>query len=87
VPLPILKEVTTALRLKVVMGCVLKVTVKLVGVAAVTIPAAPLLKAMVLLAKVVSNPVPVMIIVGALMARFAALVITVGATGVTIAAT
>jgi len=86
VPLPILKEVTTALRLKVVMGCVLKVTVNCVGVAAVTVPAAPLLMATVLLPKVVSNPVPIMIIVGALMARFAALGVTVGAMAVTMVA-
>jgi hypothetical protein len=68
------------------MGCELKVTVNCVVVAAITIPAAPLLKATVLLLKVVSNPVPLMIIVGALMARLAVLKVTVGATGATIVA-
>ena len=64
----------------------LKVTVNCVGVAAVTVPAAFLFKRTVLLPKVVSNPVPVMIIVGALMARLAALAVTVGAMAVAMVA-
>ena len=67
--LPLLIEfvVTTAVRLPRD-GAVFNVTVNWVAVALVTMPA-PLLKATVLLAAVVSKPVPVMIKVVALIAR------------------
>ena len=49
-------------------GAVLKVTVNWVAVALVTVPV-PLLKLTVLLAAIVSKPVPVMVSVVALIAR------------------
>ena len=61
------------------LGCVEKVTVNWVAVALVTVPTAPLLKVTVLLAAVVSNPVPAMVRVGALIARLVVLRVTVGA--------
>ena len=73
-----LKEVTTAVRLPVALGCVLKVTVNWVAVALVTVPV-PVLRTTVLLAAVVSNPVPAMVRVVALIARPLVLKVTVGA--------
>ena len=73
------KEVTTAVRLPVALGCVLKVMVNWVAVALETVPTAPLLKVTVLLAAVVSNPVPAMVRVVALMARLLVFKVTVGA--------
>ena len=72
------KEVTTAVRLPRD-GAVAKVTVNWVAVALVTVPTAPLLKVTVLLAAVVSNPVPAMVRVVALMARLLVFKVTVGA--------
>jgi len=72
-------EVNTAVKLPVEVGGEVKVTVSWVDVVAVTVPAAPLLNVTVLLAAVVSNPVPAMIIVAALRGRLVLLVITVGA--------
>jgi hypothetical protein len=82
-----LLNVTTAVRLPRVVGCVVKVTTKLLEVDAVTVPEAPLLKVTVLLAGVVEKPVLLMIIVGALLARYAVFVVTVGAVGALILAT
>ncbi len=73
------KEVTTAVRLPVELGCVLKVMVNWVAVALVTVPAAPLSKVTVLLPAVVSNPVPAIVSVVALIARLPVLEVTVGA--------
>jgi len=78
-PLVTPKEVTTAARLPVLLGFVEKVTVNWVAVALVTVPTAPLLKVTVLLAAVVSNPVPAMVMVLALIARLLVLEVTVGA--------
>ena len=66
-PLLIAFVVTTAPRVPGV-GAVLKVTVSWVAVALVTVPV-PLLRVTVLLAAIVSKPVPVMISVVALIAR------------------
>ena len=61
-------------------GAEVRVTVSEVEVAAVTVPAAPLLKVTKLLAGVVVlKPVPVMVMEVALMARLAVLEVTVGA--------
>jgi hypothetical protein len=79
VPLVPPKEVTTAVKLPVVLGCVEKVTVNWVAVALVTVPTALLLKVTVLLAAVVSNPVPAMVRVVALIARVLVLEVTIGA--------
>ena len=70
------KDVTTAVRLPRD-GAVLKVTVNWVAVALVTVPV-PLLKVTVLLAAMVSNPVPVMVRVVALIARLFVFKVTVG---------
>jgi len=77
VPLVPPKDVTTAVRLPSD-GAVLKVTINWVAVALVTVPV-PLLKLTVLLAAVVSNPVPAMIRVVALIARLFVFKVTVGA--------
>ena len=61
------KDVTTAVRLPRD-GAVAKVTVNWVAVALVTVPV-PLLRVTVLLAAMVSNQVPVMVRVVALIAR------------------
>ena len=55
-PLPMLLDVTTAVRLPALVGLVEKVTVSAVAVAAVTVPTAPLLKTTLLLAAVKSKP-------------------------------
>jgi hypothetical protein len=69
------------------MGSVIKLMVNWVEVAAVTVPTALLLNVTVLLAKVVENPVPLMTMLVALMARLAVFAVTVGAEGETIVAT
>ena len=66
-PLAPPKEVTIAVRLPRD-GAVAKVTVNWVAVALVTVPV-PLLRVTVLLAAMVSNPVPTMVSVVALIAR------------------
>ncbi len=71
------KEVTTAVRLPRD-GAVAKVMVNWVAVALVTVPV-PVLRTTVLLAAVVSNPVPAMVRVVALIARPLVLKVTVGA--------
>lgn len=70
--------VTTAVKLPIEVGLVEKVTVSEVAVAAVTVPTPPLLNVTVLLAKVVSKPVPAIVIVAALAPRAAVLLVTVG---------
>ncbi len=72
--------VTTAVRLPIEVGLVEKVTVSDVDVADVTDPTAPLLKVTVLLAAVVSKPVPAIVIVDALAPSAAVLLVTVGLT-------
>jgi len=72
-------EVTTAVRLPVVLGCVVRFTVNWVDVAEVTVPIASLLKSTVLLLGVVEKPIPLMVIVGALVARAVELRVIVGA--------
>ena len=79
-PLLIAFVVTIAVRLPVVVGGVVKLTVNEVVVAEVTLPTAPLLKVTVLLAAMVSNPVPAMVRVVALIARLFVFEVTVGAT-------
>ena len=71
------KEVTVAVRLPRD-GAVSKVTVNWVAVALVTLPV-PLLKVTVLLAAVVSNPVPAMVRVVAEVARLFVFKVTTGA--------
>lgn len=61
-PLLILFVVTTAVRFAAVSGRVEKVMVSDVAVASMTVPTAPLLKTTVLLAAVVSNPKPLIVI-------------------------
>ena len=74
------KEVTTAVRLPRD-GAVAKVMVNWVAVALVTVPV-PVLRTTVLLAAVVSNPVPAMVRVVALLARVLPLFnVTVGVVG------
>ena len=58
---------------------VVKVTVSKVAVAVVTVPTAPLLKVTTLLAAVVLNPEPAIVIVAAVAAKLVALLVTVGA--------
>jgi len=79
-PLEMLLVVTTPVRMPVVVGGVLKVTVNWVVVAAVTVPIAPLFKATVLLDAEGEKPVPLIVNVVALMARLGGLFeFTVGA--------
>jgi len=79
---PLLLElvVTTAVRLPKPVGLVPKVTVKLVAVAAVTVPTAPLLKTTVLLAAVGLNPKPLITIPLALIAKAVVRLVTTGTT-------
>lgn len=72
--------VTTALRLPTDVAFVEKITVSVVAVAAVTVPAAPKLNATVLLPGVVSNPKPLIVRVVALAVRFAMLRVKTGLT-------
>ena len=72
--------VTIAVNAKGDVGFVLNVTVSEVVVAAVTIPTAPLLKATVLLAAVVSKPTPLMESVVSSASRLEALLVTTGTT-------
>ncbi len=79
---PLLTEfvVTTAVSSPADVGLVENVTVSEVAVAAVTVPAAPLLNTTLLLAAVALNPNPLMVTVLALAARFDVLVVTTGTT-------
>ena len=71
--------VTTAVKVPAV-GLVENETVRAVAVADETVPTAPLLKATVLLAAVVSKPNPLIVIVFAVKASFAVLDVTTGRT-------
>jgi hypothetical protein len=71
--------VIIAVRFPRVVDRVVKVTVNWVEVALVTVPKVPRLNATVLLLAVVSNPDPLIVIVVALIGRFAVLALTVGA--------
>lgn len=68
------------MRLPATVGLVLKVTVKLVVVAAVTVPTAPLLKVTVLFPATGLNPTPVMTTVLAVIAWAVVELFTVGTT-------
>jgi hypothetical protein len=72
--------VTAAVRLPTDVGLVESVTVRTVAVAVVTVPTAPLLKVTVLLAAVVSNPKPLIVMVEALAATLAVLEVKTGCT-------
>ena len=78
--------VTTAVRLPAVVGDVESVTVNRVAVAVVTVPTAPSLNTIVLLAAMGSNPTPAMVRVVALAAKLALLVVTTGTTVATLTA-
>lgn len=71
--------VTIAVKLPAV-GLVERVIVKVVAVAAVAVPTAPLLNVTVLLAMVVSKPVPLIVISDASAAKFEVAAVTFGAT-------
>lgn len=77
---PLLTElvVTTAVRFPRDVGRVVRFTVRVVAVAAVTVPAAPKLKTTVLFADVVSKPNPVIVTAVAFAPRFAVLAVTTG---------
>lgn len=79
VPLATVFVLTIAVKVPAA-GFVEKEIVKAVAVADVTVPTAPLLNVTVLFAAVVSKPVPLIVMVAALAARFAVAVVTVGAT-------
>ncbi len=69
-------DVTTAVKLPAVVGLVVNVTVNEVAVAAVTVPAAPLLKETLLFAAVGLKALPAMVMVDALAARLDVLLVT-----------
>jgi hypothetical protein len=69
---------TMAVRLPADVGLVEKVTVNEVSVAADTVPTAPLLNVTVLLAAVELKPVPEIVTVAELAARFEVALVTVG---------
>ena len=76
--------VTMAVKLPAEVGAVVRFTVSVVAVAALTVPTAPLLKTTVLLAAVVENPLPVIVILLAFAARRAVVfVVTTGRTRAT----
>lgn len=78
-PLVRVFDVTTAVKLPEAVGGLVSLTVSVVAVAAVTVPA-PLLKLTVLLAAVVSKPKPVIVIVRARGERSATALVTTGFT-------
>ncbi len=77
-PLAMLLDVTTAVKSPALVGLVVKVTVKDVAVAAVTVPAAPLLNVTLLLAAVKSKPEPLIVMVLESAARLLTLLVTTG---------
>jgi hypothetical protein len=79
-PLLTLFVVTTAVKLPAVAGFVENVTESAVGVAAVTVPTAPLLKTTVLRDAIASKPKPLIVSVEDVAARLAVLVVTTGVT-------
>ena len=70
----------TAVSEPALTGLVEKVTTKLVAVAEVTVPTAPLSNTTVLLAAVVLKPKPAMVIVLTVRARLVVLAVTTGRT-------
>ena len=72
--------VTTAVRLPAVCGFVENVTVRVVAVAAVTDPTAPLLNVTVFSAATVLKPAPVIVTVEAFAANEVVAAVTAGAT-------
>lgn len=80
VPLLTVFVVTMAVKLPAVVGLVENVTLSVVAVAAETVPTAPLLKTIVLLDAMVSNPKPLMVIVEALAAKLVVARVTTGFT-------
>jgi hypothetical protein len=79
VPLEVPLVVTTAVRFPAA-GLTANATVREVVVAAVTTPAAPLLKATLLFEAVASNPIPLIVIVAVLGGMLVVLLVTVGDT-------
>lgn len=79
-PLLTVLVVTIAVKLPAAVGAVEIVIVKAVAVAAVTVPAAPLLNTTVLLPGVVSKPKPLMVTVLAFAVKLAELLVTTGTT-------
>ena len=79
-PLLIELVVTTAVKLPTAVGAVVIVTVNDVAVAALTVPAAPLLKTTVLLPAVGLNPKPAIVTVEPLIAKLVEALVTTGAT-------
>jgi hypothetical protein len=71
---------TTAVNAPAAVGFVVKVTVRDVAEADVTVPSAPLLNVTVLLAAIESNPNPLMVTDVALAATVAELLVTTGKT-------
>lgn len=80
--MPLLIEllVTIAVKLPTAVGAVVVVTVSEVAVAALTVPAAPLLNTTVLLAAVGLNPKPAIVTVEPLIAKLVTALVTTGAT-------
>ena len=68
------------MRLPAEVGLVENVIVIAVGVVAVTVPTAPLLKTTVLLLPVASKPNPLIVMVSASAARLLVLLVTIGRT-------
>ena len=79
-PLDLVLVVTIAVMLPTLVGFVPIVTVRVVDVAEVTVPAAPLLNTTVLFAAVVSKPTPVMVSVLSEADRFVVVAVTTGVT-------
>lgn len=79
-PLDFVLVVTTAVMLPTLVGFVPMVTVRVVAVAAETVPVAPLLNTTVLLLGVVSKPTPVMVSVLSEADRFVVVAVTTGIT-------
>lgn len=79
-PLLTLLVDTWAVKLPTALGLTTKVTVKLVRVAALTVPVTPPLKVTVLRDGVVSKPNPLIVTEVALYARFAVLLVMTGTT-------
>jgi hypothetical protein len=75
--------VTTAVKLPEAVGWLVSLTVSVAAVAAVTVPAAPLLKLTVLFAAVVSKPTPVIVSVVARAATSVTALVTTGFTEAT----
>lgn len=79
-PLLIELLVTTAVRFPTAVGAVVMLTVSEVAVAVVTVPAAPLLKTIVLLPAVGLKPKPLIVTVEPLIAKLVIALVTTGAT-------